>query len=295
MKTTQPRPIIVKRKKISHGGHGGAWKIAFADFMTAMMALFIVLWILATSNPETRAAVAEYFRTPLVVALAGGDRDTASDSAIPGGGPDAVYVDGETQFMSMAEDLWRRQELEDFLELKRVIDEAITLNDVFKDVRNQVIIDLIPEGLRIQLVDSEQRPMFKVGSAEVESYMKDLLRVIAPILNSIPNRIQISGHTDSLPYAGGYKGYSNWELSGDRANSSRREMVAGGLDNDKLIRVSGMADKLPFDAAIEDLTDSRHRRIAIIVVSRFAEHRILNQAERVITPKELKEGLLRDY
>lgn len=292
MKTTQPRPIIVKRKKITHGGHGGAWKIAFADFMTAMMALFIVLWILATSNPETRAAVAEYFRTPLIVSLAGGDRDSASDSAIPGGGPDAVYVDGETEFMTLAEEIWRKQEQEDFLELKRVIDEAILLNDAFKDVRNQVIIDLIPEGLRIQLVDSEKRPMFKVGSAEVESYMKDLLMVIAPILNSIPNRIQISGHTDSLAYAGGYKGYSNWELSADRANASRREMVAGGLNDDKLIRISGMSDKLPFDAAVEDLKDSRHRRIGIIVVSRFAEHRILNQTERVITPQELKEGFM---
>lgn len=292
MKTTQPRPIIVKRKKITHGGNGGAWKIAFADFMTAMMALFLVLWILATSTPETRAAVAEYFRTPLIVSLAGGDRDSASDSAIPGGGPDAVYVDGETQFMTLAEEIRRKQELEDFLELKRIIDEVISLDDAFRDIRNQVIIDLIPEGLRIQLVDSEQRPMFKLGSAQVEPYMKDLLRVIAPILNSIPNSIQISGHTDSLPYAGGYKGYSNWELSGDRANASRREMVAGGLDNEKLIRISGMADKLPFDFAIEDLKDSRHRRIAIIVVSRFAQHRILNQNERVITPQELKEGVL---
>lgn len=282
MKTTIPRPIIVKRKKKVNSHHGGAWKIAFADFMTAMMALFLVLWIIALADPITTKSIAEYFRTPLVVALAGGDRDTASTSAIPGGGPDPAYHEGEVRMIDLLQESRSNQERDHLLELKRILTEAFEIDDKFKDIQSQIIIDLIPEGLRIQLVDSEQRPMFEVGSAVVAPYMKDILQVIAPILNDIPNSLQISGHTDSRPYMGGYKGYSNWELSSDRANASRREMVAGGLNNQKLIRVSGMSDMLPFDQADKDMLDSRHRRIAIIVMDRYARHRILNQEHRLI-------------
>ncbi len=291
MKADDKHPIIIKRKKITHGHHGGAWKIAFADFMTALMALFLVLWILSISEPETRQAVSEYFRTPLIVAMAGGDRNSASNSAITGGGPDPTYESGEVRNIDPFEETRSYQEREDLLELKRLVEEAISLHEVFKDIRDQIIIDLVPEGLRIQLVDSERRPMFEVGSSKVAPYMGALLRVIAPILNSIPNSIQLSGHTDSLAYAGGEAGYSNWELSADRANASRREMIAGGLDPEKLVRVSGMADKLAFEG--KGPLDPMQRRIAIIVLDRHAKHRIMNTPETVIQKDAMKDVIKR--
>lgn len=285
MKADEKRPIIIKRKKGRHPHHGGAWKIAFADFMTAMMALFLVLWILSTSNPDQRKAVAEYFRSPIVVALTNGDRDSASTSAIPGGGQDPTYTEGEVRTIDIRQENRRieRQHLED---LKRRLEEAIDLNVLLKEFKDQILIDLIPEGLRIQLVDSDKRPMFEVGSSRVAPYMRDLLRVIAPILNQLPNSIQISGHTDSRPYAGGEKGYSNWELSAERANASRRELVAGGLDSGKLLRVSGMADELRFDGAGE--LDAINRRIAIIVVDSYERRSILNQHDKLLTPEQLQ-------
>ncbi len=291
MKSTEKRPIIVKRKKVVHGHHGGAWKIAFADFMTAMMALFLVLWILAISKPEERAAIAEYFRMPILVAMAGGDRSTASTSAVPGGGPDPAYQVGEVEKIDPHQENRSDVEREHLLELKRRLEEEIDLNDLLRDIRNQILIDLIPEGLRIQLVDSEKRPMFEVGSAKVAPYMGELLRVIGPILNNIPNSIQITGHTDSLAYSAGQSGYSNWELSADRANASRRELVAGGLEPEKLLRVSGMADMLRFEGA--DELDAINRRIAIIVVDRYAKAAILNQRQNSIPADQLEEFIKR--
>ena len=165
MKADDKRPIIIKRKKQSHGHHGGAWKIAFADFMTAMMALFLVLWILATSTPDERKMVAEYFRTPLVVAMAGGDKDSASTSAIPGGGDDPTKAEGEVRAIDINELSRSNIDRESLEELKRAIEEAIDLDEVVRQMKDQIVIDMIPEGLRIQLVDSEKRPMFEVGSA----------------------------------------------------------------------------------------------------------------------------------
>jgi chemotaxis protein MotB len=285
MKADEKRPIIIKRKKGRHPHHGGAWKIAFADFMTAMMALFLVLWILSTSNPDQRKAVAEYFRSPLVVALTNGDRDSSSNSAIPGGGPDPTFTDGEVRNNDIRQES-RRIERRHLEELKRRLEEAINLNALLKEFKDQILIDLIPEGLRIQLVDSDKRPMFEVGSAKVAPYMGQLLRIIAPILNQLPNSIQISGHTDSRPYAGGEKGYSNWELSAERANASRRELVIGGLDSGKLIRVSGMADELRFQGAGE--LDAINRRIAIIVVDSYEKRSILDQHDKLMTPEQLQ-------
>lgn len=290
MKANETRPIIIKRKKKSHGHHGGAWKIAFADFMTAMMALFLVLWILAISDPQDRTAIAEYFRTPILVALAGGDKAAASTSAIPGGGPDPAYSEGEVRNIDLRQMSRSDVDREQLIELKRSLEHAIDLSEELAQIRNQIIIDLIPEGLRIQLVDSDNRPMFEIGSAKVAPYMGEVLRIMAPILNSIPNSIQISGHTDSREYAGGEKGYSNWELSADRANASRRLLVDGGLATEKLIRVSGMSDRLRFDNA--GPLDAVNRRIAVIVLNRTAENAILNPEKIIVHPDELKPGFI---
>src|SRR5690606_11323054 len=223
--------------------HGGSWKIALADFMTALMALFLVMWILSAANPTDREAVAEYFRTPLVAAITGGDKTTASVSVIPGGGPDPAFAQGEkaridTRAQTRPTDEQRRF----FRDLQRRIEEAIEADPLLRELRKQMRFDLTPEGLRIQLLDTEQRPMFDLGSDQVAPYMRDLLRTIAPLLNDLPNELSISGHTDSHAYASGYYGYSNWELSSDRANASRRELVAGGFASEKLLRVAGLAD-----------------------------------------------------
>ena len=142
-------------------------------------------------------------------------------------------------------------------------------------LRPHLKIDLVQEGLRIQIIDSQNRPMFKTGSAEVEPYMRDILRAIAPVLNGIPNRISLSGHTDDFPYATGEKGYSNWELSADRANASRRELVAGGLDDGKVLRVVGMAATMRVSDRGPD--DAINRRISLLVLNQQAEQAILHE------------------
>lgn len=259
------RPIVVKRKKVKAAGHhGGSWKIAYADFMTALMALFLVLWILSTASESELSSIAEYFRTPLPVAMAGGDKSTASTSAIPGGGPDPTHSDGERQRIDARMQTRPSDEQRRLLGLERRIESVIQSKPRLRDLRSQLRMELTPEGLRIQIVDSEKRPMFKLGSDQVAPYMHEILQAIAPVLNELPNRISLSGHTDSLPYFGGEQGYSNWELSADRANASRRELVEGGLDPDKLLRVAGMASRVPLNA--KDPTDPVNRRISIVVL-----------------------------
>lgn len=269
------RPIIIKRKKVVHAHHGGSWKIALADFMTALMALFLVLWILSTASEEQLESVAEYFRTPLSVAIAGGDRTTASTSAIPGGGPDPVYEEGERMRVDLRAQTRSSDEMRSFRDLQQRMEALIEADPVLRELRQQIRFDMTPEGLRIQLVDTERRPMFELGSDQVAPYMRTLLRAIAPLLNDMENPLSLSGHTDSLPYAGGYRGYSNWELSTDRANASRRELVAGGLDPDKLLRVAGMGDRVP--VADTDPEAPVNRRIAIVVLDRRTAESIRSQ------------------
>ncbi|MGR2737434.1 flagellar motor protein MotB [Billgrantia sp. Q4P2] len=258
------RPIIIRRKKVVHAHHGGSWKIALADFMTALMALFLVMWILSVASPETREGVADYFSTPLVSAVTGGDR-AGSTRVIPGGGPDPAHSDGEraridTRELSRPSEQQRRF----FMDLQRRIEAVIEADPELRELRQQMRFDLTPEGLRIQLLDTEQRPMFDIGSDRIAPYMRNLLRTIAPLLNELPNYLSIGGHTDSRPYAGGYRGYSNWELSSDRANASRRELVVGGFDSDKLLRVSGFADRVLLPDT--DPFDADNRRIELLVL-----------------------------
>lgn len=258
------RPIIIRRKKVVHAHHGGAWKIALADFMTALMALFLVLWILSVSSDEELQGVAEYFSTPLTTAITGGDR-SGSTSAIPGGGPDPTHSDGERARIDLMQ-VTRpsQQERRFFMDVQERIERAIELDPELRELRSQLRFDLTREGLRIQVLDTEQRPMFELGSDQVAPYMRNLLRTIAPLLNELPNDLSIGGHTDNVSYAGGYRGYSNWELSNDRANASRRELVAGGLDPDQLLRVSGYADRVLLPDTDPD--DPINRRIEMVIL-----------------------------
>lgn len=274
----QNHPIVIVKKR-KHKGHGGgshgSWKIAYADFMTAMMAFFLVMWLVSIASPKELVQIADYFRTPLSAAITGGQRIADSESPIPGGGDDFTKSQGEVKKEPNIDELKKRMEKSRLKKLRGDLDQLIESDPKLRALRPHLRIDLVPEGLRIQIIDSQNRPMFKTGSAEVEPYMRDILRAIAPVLNDIPNRISLSGHTDDIPYASGERYYSNWELSADRANASRRELVIGGLDDGKVLRVVGMAatmrlvDKGP-DEAI-------NRRISILVLNKQTEQSILHE------------------
>ncbi|EOE9286954.1 flagellar motor protein MotB, partial [Salmonella enterica subsp. enterica serovar Reading] len=173
------------------------------------------------------------------------------------------------------DELKKRMEQSRLNKLRGDLDQLIESDPKLRALRPHLKIDLVQEGLRIQIIDSQNRPMFKTGSAEVEPYMRDILRAIAPVLNGIPNRISLAGHTDDFPYANGEKGYSNWELSADRANASRRELVAGGLDNGKVLRVVGMAATMRLSDRGPD--DAINRRISLLVLNKQAEQAILHE------------------
>ncbi|MFZ2295825.1 MAG: flagellar motor protein MotB [Polaromonas sp.] len=263
-----PHRIIIKRPVTAAAHHGGGWKIAYADFMTAMMAFFLVMWLLAISTPKQLAGIAEQFKMPLKVALSGGEKSSLSTSVIPGGGSDPLdQKKGEVkQTESDADDLNRLDEL------KQRLDEMIEANPVLKLFRPQLLIDITPEGLRIQIVDSSNRPMFDRSSAIVVSYMRTILREIGPVLNAQPNKITLSGHTDATQYTQGDKSYSNWELSSDRANASRRELIAGGMQEMKVLRVMGVASSMHLNQ--DDPFAPVNRRISIVVLNHRAQAEI---------------------
>lgn len=263
----QPIIVVRKRRSSKHEAHGGAWKIAYADFMTAMMAFFLVMWLLSIASPQELATIAEYFRTPLSVALTGGERSSSDTSPIPGGGDDPTRSDGDVH--KSINELKEKLEKSRLKQLQERLDQLIESDPRLRVLRPQLLINLVQGGLRIQILDSQNRPMFETGSARVEYYMRDVLRAIAPVLNDIPNKISISGHTDAIPYANGERGYSNWELSADRANASRRELITGGLAEGKILRVVAMSATMSLapqqpDAAI-------NRRISLLVLNKQTE------------------------
>lgn len=269
--------IVIRRKSSGHGGHhGGAWKIALADFMTTLMALFLVLWVIATATPEQLRGLADYFSTPLAQAVAGGDRTTTSDSAIPGGGPDHVYNEGERANVHVQAQPRPSEQRLRLRHLRDNIMAAVQANKQLRDVRDQLRFEMTPEGLRIQMVDSDRRPMFELGSDKLEPYMRDLLRAMVPFLNELPNQLSIYGYTDDRQFQDGDNGYSNWELSAARANASRRELVADGLDTRKLLTVTGVADRIPLPGAKP--SDPANRRIELLVLTTQAAQRITDGA-----------------
>jgi len=291
------RPIIIKRIKKSGGGHhGGAWKIAYADFVTAMMAFFLLMWLLGSTTKGDLQGIADYFSTPLKVAMAGGSGSGDSSSVIKGGGKDMTRIDGQQKKgedltpaknfnLKAAEAELERQEVNRLKALKERIEKAIDTIPGLQQFKNQLLIDITTEGLRIQIVDEKNRPMFALARAELQPYTKVILHEIAKILNDIPNRISLSGHTDATPYSSGEKSYSNWELSSDRANASRRELIAGGMAENKVLRVVGLSSAVLFDSA--DPLNPINRRISIIVLNKKAEDSITQENKKVdVSDKE---------
>jgi chemotaxis protein MotB len=281
MSDESQRPIIVKRvKKHAPARHGGAWKIAYADFVTAMMAFFLLMWLLGSSTSGDLKGIAEYFQTPLKVALAGGSGSGDSSSIIKGGGQDLTRTEGQmkkgeireekrTINLKAAEAEVIRRETQALQDLKGRIREAIEGNAALVPYRKQILLDITSEGLRIQIADESNRPMFASGSAQLEPYSRLILREIGRTLNDVPNRIGISGHTDTHPFAGGVKGYSNWELSSDRANAARREIIFTGLAESRVLRVVGLSSAVPLDA--RDPENPVNRRISIVVMNKKTE------------------------
>ena len=271
------RPIIVRRAKSHARPHGNhSWKIAYADFMTAMMALFLVLWLLSSANKKTLEGVAEYFRMPLKVAIVGGEKSSQSPSVIPGGGLDVMRKDGEVARAhdndpSAEQRRNEYQEAQRLRALKSRLEEIIENNPMLRQFRPQLLLDITSEGLRIQILDTQNRPMFRTGRADVEPYMRAILREIGPVLNELPNKVSLSGHTDAANYSNGERTYSNWELSSDRANASRRELIAGGMQEGKVLRVLGLAATMPLDKG--DLLAPVNRRISIVVLNHKAQAR----------------------
>jgi chemotaxis protein MotB len=271
------RPIVIKRIKKGGGGHhGGAWKIAYADFVTAMMAFFLLMWLLGSTTKANLQGIADYFNTPLKIALSGGEGAGDATSIIKGGGTDLTRRTGQIKEgeidPALARKTLEKHEAEALQAMKRKLEQLIETNAKLKQFKKQLKLDITSEGLRIQIVDDRNRPMFDSGAAVMKDYTRDILRAIGKTLNELPNKISLSGHTDAVQYASGERGYSNWELSADRANASRRELVAGGLEEGKILRVVGLGSAVPFDK--DNPNSPVNRRISIIVMNKKAEEAI---------------------
>ena len=288
MSKAEPR-IVVRRKKLHHQeAHGGSWKIAYADFMTAMMAFFLVMWLLSLIPVHELTLVAEYFRKPLVEAIRSQNENKplGTDAVIPGGAPSVIPNFQLTpRSPTEAGDISDIERLEN---LKERLEELIEHDPVMSEYRPQMLMDMTPDGLRVQILDRENRPMFATGSARLQREMRTILRRLGPVLNGMPNTITITGHTDALQYATGEREYSNWELSADRANAARRELVAGGMDETKVRRVQGLSSTVNL---VEDPYADANRRISILVVNRRAERRMDEQDATYAEPIDLDEVL----
>jgi chemotaxis protein MotB len=283
------QPIVVKKiKKGGGGAHGGAWKIAYADFVTAMMAFFLLMWLLGSTTQGDLKGIADYFNTPLKVAMAGGSGSGDSSSILQGGGEDLTRSHGQVKrgdieaskrninLQALKADMEKveKQKLES---LKMDLETLIDSNPSLKQFKSQLLLDLTSEGLRIQIVDEKNRPMFDSASSELKPYARQILREMGKALNKVENKVSLSGHTDATPYAGGNQGFGNWELSTNRANASRRELLLGGMDDAKVMRVVGLASTVLYDKT--DPFNPINRRISIIVMNKRTEEAILRDGK----------------
>jgi len=294
-KTEDTRPIIIRRKKVVAGGHhGGAWKVAYADFVTALMAFFLVMWLVASANDSQKSAIFEYFNNPSMargaapvpapgqdgpggastspIQLAGG-LTASAPAPIAESGAGAPISDRPEQMRRLRTDTGGQTEAQQLEALRAELRDAIDKSKALEAFKNQLLLDITPEGLRIQIVDAQNRPMFDLAGTELKDYATALLVEVGKYLNTVPNRITISGHTDDTPFTGRRPNYTNWELSADRANAARRALINGGLAYDKIARVIGMSSYVLIDK--DNPRNPINRRISVIVMTKAAEEALL--------------------
>jgi len=298
-KTERPIVIVRRVKKVEGGHHGGAWKVAYADFVTAMMAFFLVMWLIASVSKDQRAAIFQYFKNPSmeqgksvkpapgqmgpggastsVINLGGAlDARRSSSPASTGLGTpvEAIHLatkEPSANPLTSEEQAAKVMEAAEHMRLESLMAElrqAIDKSQALKPFKDQLLLDITPEGLRIQIVDAQNRPMFDLGRAKLKDYTAEILRELAPYLNSVPNRLSLSGHTDTTPYTA-QAGYNNWDLSADRANAARRALEAGGLAPEKVVQIVGLSSAVLFDQS--NPRAPINRRISIIVLTKRAE------------------------
>ena len=279
--SSMTQPIVVKKcRRREHQAHSSSWKVALADFMTAMMTLFLLLWLLASTTPEQRAAIATQFQGD---GLMPGNKmqilheksTGTSNQIIDMGGEGRPSVEVLEQKKIDAENrkkiskIYRKVKSEQARmgRLKRVLEQTIQRSSVMKKFKDQILLKQIPEGLRVQIVDKKNRPMFDSGGATPKPYTLTILKQLGGTINMAPNRISISGHTDASRY--NRINHSNWELSSDRANAARRALVKGGMREHKIDRVVGLAATELFD--VDNPKGASNRRISILVMNRSKE------------------------
>ena len=298
MSDESQRPIIIKRiKKGEHGAHGGVWKLAYADFMTAMMAFFLLMWLLgSTAKSDLQAVGTDIFDGgAMALSLAPSQGTSLIAPEAISGGKDITKRVGvnkdcnapssplSPRSPSGQESEFQRIEQQKLEAVQSRIAHSIESSDFLKQYANQLKLDITAEGLRIQIVDEQNRPMFTSGSAQMLPHAKEILRQIGMALNDVNNSVSISGHTDAMPYSLKTPVYSNWELSADRANAARRELIGGGMRDSQVLRVVGLGSSVPYDP--DNIFAPVNRRISIVVLNRATEEAILSASgEQVSTP-----------
>ena len=266
--------IIKKIKKGGDGHHGGAWKVAYADFVTAMMAFFLLLWLLSSTSESTKEGIAEYF-TPTIglkdsmgIGFRGGIRPTDEgrdkDDLTPMGITVGRPQQGPTPQTPKEAMIEADKESKLFEKAEEDLKQAMESDPNLRELRDMIIVEQTPEGLKIQIVDADRKEMFLPGTATLNEYGQRILRSLLKVIEKMPNRISITGHTDATPFARDGGAYTNWELSTDRANSSRRYLLSQGMNPERASKITGRADQELLTP--EDPVSPRNRRISIILL-----------------------------
>ncbi len=302
-KQDELRPIIIKKiKKSGEAHHGGAWKVAYADFVTAMMAFFLLLWLLSTTPQEKLTKIADHFKpTPRVSKSESGSSGVLGGTTVAVDGALTKEVDPFVERMKVEEPILtttvdtnisdarfeeelQKREQENFEKAEEALKKAIDSSPELADMANALKVDMTPEGLRIQIIDQEGKPLFASGSANLLPHTKQLIKKVSGVIQRLPNEVSVRGHTDSVPYGSGAT-YTNWELSADRANASRRELIRSGMPAPRLNNVVGKADT---DHLFSDNPrDGRNRRISIILLhERLTVKEGANKSSRAIKKQQ---------
>lgn len=273
---SQPLIIIKKVKKHAHKHHGGSWKIAYADFVTAMMAFFLLMWLIASLNKAQKEGISDYFKQPVKLTFFGGDNVGNQEIRVKGGGPQIKDTNGQvsTTDKAASKDTQKQDiqviqssqnETQKLEELKSEISLSIQNDPSLSGLKDRLLMEVVHEGLRIQLIDNQKQPMFEVGSEKLNPQFESIFSKISKLLNGVPNKVTIQGHTDAHPYHNPDElEYTNWELSGQRANAARRALIKAGMDENKVMSVSGFSSTMLLDK--KDPFNAINRRISIIVM-----------------------------